>query len=296
MNLRPVDLERILKAQQDQQNDDGSGDVVFALFLEPHDPPPGSDPPTILDKIVSFAVEHLQPSPVMAHVELVVPCVAGVNQPVNFATYIGSTSGWQKNRANNERYYLINNANKWRAVPVFGKGAAKAVREECNKSEGIAYSLLRYATASWAFRSFSGIVPDNTRSPAHCATLTARILRAAVGKSVLRHTSAWYGPASLYADLRDELGSKAIAPESTMMSPESAGAVDKLLRHSDDDIKHVCDTECLDAIRALTLKTAAAEAFGDSAMQTLTQKQLATALLRWSVARSKSTDALGVRL
>eukprot|EP00966_Prymnesium_polylepis_P026262 605910-Prymnesium_polylepis.2 len=282
MQLASVDLKRLLKSKEDQQLEDGSGDVVFAMFLEPHDPPPGSEPPTFFDKLVTFAVTNLQPSPVMAHVELVVPCVVGADQPVNFATYIGSTSGWQKDIGNNEKYYLVNNANRWRAVPVFGKNVASISREVCNDSEGVHYSLMRYATAAWAFRGLSSLVPDRKHSPAHCATLTARILRSVVGKSWLKHASAWYGPASLYAELCSDLGSKAIAPETTLLSAQQAEVVEVLLRHSDDEAMGLGDKRCMEAIRALTLKAASAEAFGDSAIKTLTQKQLATALLRWS--------------
>lgn len=285
MQLSSVELERVLKAHDNTRAEDGSGDVVFAVFLEPHDPPPGAEPPTVLDRLVTFAVSNLQPSPVMAHVELVVPCVAGADQPVNFGTYIGSTSGWQRDARNNERYYLVNTANKWRAVPVFGKNVARLARALCNESEGVQYSLLRYATASWAFRGLSALMPDKQDSPAHCATLTARILRSVVGRSWLKHPSAWYGPASLYAELCKDLGQKAIAPETTLLSEEQAQLVDVLLRHSDDEVKALGDEKCMEAIRALTLKAASAEAFGDTAIKTLAQKQLAMALFRWSVLR-----------
>ena len=286
--MKSAHLQRILEAKFNQESDDRSGDVVFAIFLEPHDPPPGSDPPSFLERALSFAVNHMQQSPVMTHVELIVPCAPGADRPVNFATYVGSKSGWQTDQDNNELYYLRICANKWRAVPIFGKGIAKSVRDVCDRSCGIHYSLLRYVTASWAFRGVSRLVPDRTKSPAHCATLTARILRSAVGKSFLRHTSAWYSPSSLYSELCESLGCKKIAPDSTLMTPDIASLVNMLLRFCDEDIKHVSDEEFLNAIRALTLKVAAAEAHGDTSMRTLTQKQLGTVLLRWSVMRSKS--------
>ncbi len=284
-----VDFERILKAKEFQSLDDGSGDVVFALFLEPHEPPPGSGPPSLLDRIVSFVVENLQPSPVMTHVELVVPCRLNSSVPVSFATYIGSVSDWQSSRKNNEFYYLTNNANQWRAVPVFGKAAARLVREACDDSVGIKYSLLRYATASKMLRGLAGMMADKTRSPGHCATLTARILRRAIGDR-LKHPSAWYGPATLFAELSEDLQQKQVAPETTLMSPETASAVDSVLRHSSEDLFSLSDESWMSAIRALTLKTASAETYGDSAMQKLTQKQLATALLRWSVIRHSPDD------
>ena len=59
----------------------------------------------------------------------------------------------------------------------------------------------------------------------------------------------------------------------------------KLLHDSLPELQKLTDTEVLQALRSLTLKVAAAEAFGDSAVQTLMQRQLASALLRWSVVR-----------
>eukprot|EP00966_Prymnesium_polylepis_P136714 3158897-Prymnesium_polylepis.1 len=63
-----VDLERILKVKEFQTSDDGSGDVVFTIFLEPREPAPGSSSPSLFERVVSFVVENWQPSPVMTHV------------------------------------------------------------------------------------------------------------------------------------------------------------------------------------------------------------------------------------
>lgn len=218
----------------------------------------------------------------MTHVELFVPCPPGSTLPVHFATYIGDRACWRTNRSNNENYYLINNANRWRAIPVFSHQASRMVRSACDESNGAPYSLIRYATAAWGLRSLSKFVPDFAQSPAHCATLTARILRKGAGSN-LTHPSAWYGPASLYGELTDDLRAKQIGPESTQLNAESLDAVERILRDSDEGLKFLTDTQAMSAIRALTLKAAAAEAFGDGAAQVLTQKQLATALMRWSV-------------
>lgn len=284
--LHNAEVKRILNIQKYQENDDGSGDVVFAVFLEPHEPPPGSPQSTFFEHLINFAVKHLQSEPVMAHVELVVPCAAGREVYVNFATYIGEKSGWQRDKLNNELYYLVNNANKWRAVPVFGKNIAKAVREKCNECQNVEYSIRRYVTSSWAFRGLAALIPDSLKSPAHCATLTARILRNVDTSSRLKHPSPFYGPASLYAELVEHLRHQSIMPESTMVNSETAVAVEKLLRHGDDDVECMDDETCLGAIRALTLKAASAEAYGDTAIKILTQKQLATVLFRWSVIRN----------
>lgn len=281
--LRSDGIARLLRAKQEVSSDDGSGDVVFAMFLEPHKPPPGSNP-TLADRAITFAVNKFQPSPVMCHVELVVPCSPGSDEPVNFATYIGQTSAWQIDRDNNEAYYLVNNAGKWRAIPVFGKQAARKVREACNASVGVQYSMLRYITAWWPFRAISGVMPDSMQSPAHCATLTSRILRNAVG-ACLRHPSAWYGPSTLYAELVQDLRDQQISPETTLVTEETTATVETILHARDDEVQTLDDVRCLDAIRALTLKAAACEAYGDSTSQKLTQHQLATALFRWSVLR-----------
>lgn len=275
-------VSRLLRAQEKRLQDDGSGDVVFALFLEPHDEAGKS--PSVFDKFIKYVVSHFQPSPVMVHVELVVPRAPGSDDPVNFATYIGDRSDWQKNKANNASYYLEETANKWRAVPVFGNHAARLAREACNKSCNVQYSLFKYVTAAWGIRSFAAMVPDGDRKPAHCATLTSRVLKRAV-PGAIHHPSAWYGPSTLYLDLISTLRSHSIYPNSTAIG-SAAGMVDVVLRHRDEDFERMEEQDVLQAIRVLTLKTAAASASDDLAMQVMSQKQLAVALLRWSVLKN----------
>jgi len=281
MTLRGDGLARLLRICEQQAVDDGSGDVVFAMFLEPHEAAPDA---SFGDKLITFAVNNLQQAPVMAHVELVVPCGPCSKGPVNFATYIGERSKWQADAAANRRYYLSENANRWRAVPVFGQSAARMVREACDASVDVPYSLARYATAWFPFRFLSGMVPDGPRRPAHCATLAARVLRCAVG-ACLKHRAPWYSPASLYRELCDDLAEQKIRPVQTLMSEDAAASVDALLRHADDDVRALSHERVMAALRSLTLKAAAAEAAGDGAARRLAQRQLATALFRWSVNR-----------
>lgn len=277
-------IKKLLKAQEVHLVDDGTGDVVFAMFLEPHEPSPTDGPASVFDRLITYIVNHLQPSPVMVHVELVVPCSGEAWQPVNFATYIGCKSGWQTNKEFNRGYYLGTTANKWRAVPVFGKHAARLVREACNKSLDVDYSLCRYVTAAWGMRKLASMVPDGPRDSAHCATLTARVLKKGIS-GVLSHASAWYGPASLYAELCRDLGARGIVPETTAMGNDVSAHVEALLRHRDEDVVSMNHDEYMGAIRALTLKVSAAESTDDRAMAVMTQKQLANALFRWSVLR-----------
>jgi len=277
-------IKKLLKAQEEHVVDDGSGDVVFAMFLEPHEPSPVDGPPSFVDSLITYVVKHLQPSPVMVHVEIIVPCSERSYEPVNFATYMGCKSDWQRNTEVNRAYYLGTTANKWRAVPVFGKHAASLVREACNKSVKVEYSLFRYVTAAWGVRTLAAIVPDGSREPAHCATLTARVLKKGI-TGLLSHASAWYGPASLYAELCRYLGARGIVPETTAMGEEVWAHVETLLRHRDEDVVSMTHDEYMRAIRALTLKASAAESANDPAMAVMTQKQLANALFRWSILR-----------
>ena len=254
------------------------------MFLEPHESNPADGPPSFFDRLVTYVVNNLQPSPVMVHVELVVPCCPGSFDPVNFATYIGCKSGWQTNAKLNREYYLCQTANKWRAVPVFGKHAARLVRKACEESLDVDYSLFRYVTAAWGMRKLAAIVPDGSREPAHCATLTARVLKKGIS-GLLSHASAWYGPASLYAELCRDLGARGIVPETTAMGDDVSVHVDTLLRQRDKDVVFMKHDMYMSAIRALTLKASAAESADDPAMAVMTQKQLANALFRWSVLR-----------
>tara|TARA_B110001450_G_scaffold32672_1_gene28320 strand:+ start:7375 stop:8325 length:951 start_codon:yes stop_codon:yes gene_type:complete len=290
--LRSDGISRLLHAKQQLLTDDGSGDVVYAMFMQPGKSSPESKQ-TLAERMITFAVNTFQPSPVMCHVELVVPCCQGSQEAVNFAIYIGQRSNWQTDKDSNEAYYLGKNTGRWRAVPVFGKQAAQEVREVCSKSIGVRYSMLRYLTASWPLRVLSGVVADATQSPAHCATLTARILRKAIG-ACTRHPSAWYGPSTLYSELCRDLRDQRISPETTLMTERTTAVVEIILRSSDDEVQALHDAECFDAIRALTLKAAAAEAYGDTTSQKLAQTQLATALFRWSVLRKPARPPLTI--
>lgn len=273
-------IRRLLQAQEDATQDDGSGDVVFALFLEHNE----VEQSGMFNRLVDFVVKHFQPSPGLVHVELVVPCAPSSLQPVIFATYLGSHSGWQTDAKNNSSYYLSSTANKWRAVPVFGKQAARHVRAACEKSNGVEYSLLRYVTAAWGVRNLAALMPDGPRDAAHCATLAARCLKSGIG-TIIKHKSAWYGPTSLYVELCKELQSRSVVPDTTNLGDDVTVHVDCLLRRRDDDVSSMSNDASMAAIRALTLKASAAESSGDGAMAVMTQKQLANALFRWAVLR-----------
>ena len=162
--------------------------------------------------------------------------------------------------------------------------AARKAREACNGSQDVEYSMLRYVSAAACFRGVSAMLPDSPHSPAHCATLVARVLKGAVGSML--HGSAWYGPASLFSELADQLRQRAPLPSVFQIEPDSLVREQKLLGGSDAAVGEMGDAEALDAIRILTLKVAAAAHRSDAATQRNLQKQLANGLLRWSVNRA----------
>lgn len=195
--------------------------------------------------------------------------------------YIGCTSGWQDNAEFNENYYMAETASKWLAIPVFAQHAARAVRECCDRSCGVKYSLARYASAAWGLRQLSGLLSESLRAPAHCATLTARVLKHALGSDVLKHPSSYYGPASLFAELRDRMGDLAAAAARDEDQRESAA--EQLARGAESAVLALSHEQQAGAIRALTLRVLREQSEAS-------QKQLASALLRWSVLRAKALE------
>ena len=274
-------IRRLLQAQNAAAEDDGSGDVVFAVFLEPHK----VEQSGVLDHVVNFLVGNCQPSPVLVHVELVVPCSPLSTEPVNFATYIGQRSQWQTDAKHNADYYLGTTANKWRAVPVFGAHAARLVRDACQHSTNVKYSLFRYATAAWGLRNLARFVPDGPQDAAHCATLVARCLKAGVS-GILKHPSSWYGPSSLYLELCNDMRSRSVLSDTADIKKDASLQVNRLLQESDESVASMTDDAALSAIRALTV-AAASSPLENPEGATLAQKQLANALFRWSVLRHK---------
>lgn len=276
-------------------------DVVYALFLEPRSEP---DPRwTTAECLIDKAVRTFQPSPALSHCELLIPLVP-FNEELRsqFATYIGRLSGWQTDKLDGINYYLVENAGRWRAVPVFQASAAALLREECDKELGVPYSLARYLTAVPPLRWAAGLVSDKRRAPAHCATLLARVLRNA-GVYTPVKPSATYGPSTLYHELCKQAawkGERMGAGAWEGMPVQTAMHVDQLVRGVMDPatVDDVGDEDCLCAVQALTMRACNALVSSDAMVQRLTQQQLATTLLRWTILRDlahpKATELVGV--
>ena len=187
--------------------------TLFAIFREVQPAEERYDDPSVdssmLGRAVDFIVANFQPSPVMAHVELVVPPPPHDKAaPMNFATYIGEHSRWECASDPNRAYYLFTKQN-WRAVPVYGRRSAALGRAVCNRACDVPYSLTRYLTAAPGLRhATSWLMPTSwqqLRSPAQCATLVSRVILRTVGTGALRWCEAAYGPATLYAELLERV-------------------------------------------------------------------------------------------
>lgn len=192
-----------------------------------------------------------QPNPAMTHCE---PYMfeQKLTDDNHFGQYLGqkvkgklSGALWTSQLPNSQAFYMKN----WAAVPVFAKNAAPRMREECDKHVGTPYpslwTLFDYPWSVWPLRSFAGLFKsDHVGAPAHCAALSARILRAALPETKLMHGSHWYGPSSLYLELCMPSEMKRALdvqrpPEiqrSILDDDEDARLLDLLLNGSHDDI------------------------------------------------------------
>jgi hypothetical protein len=217
---------------------------------------------------------------VILHTEIVIPLMGSENcDETNFGIFALEESGYRGGLRNADEFFN-ETMHRWLAVPVYGDKATTRCHEACNKSVGIEYSYMRYVTAY--FRPLARFVPDNVRSAAHCATLTARVVKASVEGVLLRRPSS-YSPTTLYADLLKRLG--CMDPKVETMSQPEVEAVNCLLHKADNFVQELGDEQSILAINALSRKVIMCETFGDDDQRESSQKHLATALLRWSISR-----------
>lgn len=261
---------------------------VYLLALEgsPNPDPSWGLAETALDAVVQL----FQPSPAISHIELFVPQNNSFDDP-NFATYIGCKAGWGKSFGGQRNFYLGRNASLWRAVPIACQDASERVRTEACAHEGTPYSLARYAMAVPPFRALANMLPDGIGSPAHCATLTARILKRALAENAPSHSSAWYGPSTLFIEMESKRATEktrqfiedstfSTAPCSTY---EETRALHTFLGGADEDVAALGDAQAARAIGVLTER--ALQPGLDATARRIVQRQLATALLRDSIVR-----------
>jgi hypothetical protein len=272
------EIRNILQENCSNEPNNKLGQVVFALFLEPHT---NEKTNSTIDKFVNWVVNNLQKPPVMVHVEMVVlPTETNMDtdSPIHFATYYKDISSWRTNRSTNAEYYLVETANKWRAVPVFGDDISILAREECNRNCDAEYSILQYVTSAYGIRNLTWLLPKPTpKWPGHCATVTARVLKSACSESLDR-PSLWYGPASLYKELNIKLHKQALISKDTQHRQKKN--LNPLLHGSNNEVLGMHENEVMEAIYTLTMNTRSKEAIQDPKIAIQTQKDLANALFR----------------
>lgn len=268
-------------------------DTAYLIFLEPASEEVERAHP-LSQRVLDCAIQTFQPHPPMMHVEVLLPPSPSEQHLLHFATYVGSKSGWQLGHAENVQYYLRGeNAGRWRAVPVFGTDAVTHIRQECELERGVPYSLARYLSSIYPFRALSSTLSVERRAPAHCATLTARILRHALGEEApVPQNCNWYGPSSLHTATAARAAAISAAWPLDAPDPNTSKHVEQLLRSPEttETVASVGDIGCAAAVRQLTLRVCSELLGGDSVSRQLAERQLATALLRWTVLRAPDAD------
>ena len=264
-------------------------DSAFLLFLEPASEEVEARH-TVPQRLLDYAIRTFQGQPKLMHVELMLPPSKSEQHLLHFATYLGSKSGWQLGHNENVEYYLRGeNAGRWRAVPCFGVDAVARIRHECELERGVPYSMLRYVSSIYPFRALSGLLPDERRSVAHCATLTARVLKHALGDGApTPEASNFYAPSSLYTAVAAHAAAVSAAWPVDVADAETSGHVEHLLRAPEtaETVAALGDAACAASVRALTLRVCSELQGGDAVSNALAQRQLATALLRWTILRA----------
>ena len=191
-------------------------------------------------RTANWAAKTFQPSPRLLHCELAI-----VNENGNvyhFATYIGQRAAWQ---ARDRDYY---ERGGWRAlvIPTHSCEEVDAIGQACSACAKAPNSLSRYvASTNLGSKLLSPFLSDNDRSPAHCAGLTARILRRALGDRIIDQDPIRYNPTLLYTTIlntiqasnkRDLDGVSIERSETTEQAPQnSAGDALRLLRTACDE-------------------------------------------------------------
>ena len=242
----------------------------------------------IIDRTVQFG----QPYPAITHCEMWIGERADKPSDDNhFSTYLGAKEGamWTSGLADSRGFYGCGNAvgedttwrmarSSWSAIPIFALNGAEQLRRECNEHRGTPYPpavlLWQYPMSAWPLRAFSGLVDDRLKAPAHCAALSARILRTALpDTTALAHPSHWYCPSSLYLELatpsRMEQTLAAVQPtlRATTQEEHLDQLADKLAQHSDDEVATMRRGDAHKALQQLAIHVLRAGSRADIASE-----------------------------
>ena len=219
---------------------------------------------TFTEALVDRTVQFGQPYPAVTHVELWVGDRPGEKVEDNhFSTYLGTTRGalWTSGLTDSKKFY---SSAAWSAIPIFAPNVERRVRAECNLHNGTPYPsaalLWQYPMSIWPFRALSGFMDDRINSPAHCAALSARILRSAVPEVSLPHASHWFGPSSLYLELSTpERMERALAAQRPVVRSQAEeehddALADRLTLSSDDEVVAMSRLDARQALHALAIQ------------------------------------------
>ena len=244
------------------------------------------------DALVDHAVQFGQPYPAITHCEMWIGERGNKpNDDNHYSTYLGAREGatWTSGLSDSRRFYGCGNAvteditrrmarSSWSAIPIFALNGAEKLRRECNLHHGTPYPpavlLWQYPMSTWPLRAFSGLVDDRVKAPAHCAALSARILRAALPETAaLAHPSHWYGPSSLYLELatpsRMEQALAAVQPtvRDDDVEKELDRLADTLAQHSDDEVATMRRGDAHKALKQLAIHVLRAGSRADIASE-----------------------------
>lgn len=263
-------------------------ETVYLLGLESHEADPSwSYARHALDSLI----RHFQPNPVLTHIELfMAPRTRG--EETHFSTYLGHAAGWGSSFGDGAEFYLGRiHVGAWRAIPVQAKRIERHLRHACGFSIKAPYSLTRYAFSVPPGRALASILSDGPQSPAHCAGLSARLLKESSPELDIPHSSPWYSPSTLYIEFSSQPRMQIYATRqhemehtrSIVEEEEAAGAVETLLRGSDTAVAQQSHRLSLLGVSELTKSAIYQRAAGtDGVRERILEKQLARALLRFS--------------
>ena len=229
---------------------------------------------TFTEALVDYTVQFGQPYPAVTHVELWIgDRPTETSEDNHFSTYLGAKKGalWTSGLTDSKKFY---SSAAWSAIPIFATDVERRMRSECNLHCGTPYppaaTLWQYPMSIWPLRGFSGFLDDRINAPAHCAALSARILRSALPEIALLQPSHWYGPSSLYLELSTpERMERALAAQRPVVrsqaeEEEDDRLADTLTLHSDDEVIEMSVSDARQALHALSIRVLAAGSLQES--------------------------------
>lgn len=148
--------------------------------------------------------------------------------------------------------------------------------------------LLNYPLSVPPLRAFAGLIDDRRGTAAHCAALTARILKGGIPELNVPNSAPWYGPSTLYLELarqsRMRTYANAESAEATIKSiadiEGAESSFEIMLRGGDSAVEVLNESSATAGKNLACQKCIAAGVVGNPSDVRMTQKNLARVLLR----------------